>query len=144
MAPGQNGPNGFLPPSGQNHQLAYSKKDVLFVIFIPGIQMCTIFFPEGCVPESHFSKPSKYLEGRRLKCRVIYIDFANLWHAHLFFPAFPWQLTSSLPKNIRRSRIGQPLISYLSSVSVVKNDSLRSSSVIMTFSEWDKNSPSNV
>lgn len=57
----------------KRHQLTYSKKDVPLVIFIPGIQMCTLlllllyiyifFFTEVCMSENHFDEPSKYLEG---------------------------------------------------------------------------------
>lgn len=133
------------PPQGQNHQLTYSKKDVLFVTSFQEYRCARyFFFPEGCMPENHSSKPSKCLGGRSLKCTVIYIGFVDLCRANLFFPVFPERLTNSLPKNVRRSRIGQHLFSYLSSVSVMKNDSLRSPSVIMTFPEWDENSPSNV
>ena len=102
-------------------------------------------FPEVCVSENHFRKPSKYLERNAVeKCAALYTDPVNLWLANLYFPILPEKLINCFAKNIKDiSKLNSLYFLIFLPCPGWKMISFRSSSITMTFSELDKKPPSN-
>ena len=108
---------------------------------------CALFFsfPEVCVSENHFRKPSKYLERNAVgKCATLYTDPVNLWLANLYFPILPEKLINCFAKNIKDiSKLNSLYFLIFPPCPGWKMISFRSSSITMTFSELDKKPSSN-